>query len=64
MDMPTIAPAFEPALPPVGPARSHVETDQQFRAAVAEGQQALREGRLVDHTAVVSAFEHLIARTP
>jgi len=62
MDLPAIAP--EPALPPAGPDGSLAETDQQFRAAVAEGQRALREGRLIDHSAVVAGFERLIAGTP
>jgi len=35
--------------------RSFVATEQQILAAVEEGKQALREGRVVDHAIVVAA---------
>ncbi len=41
--------------------RSYVVNEQQFLAAVQEGKQALREGRVIDHTTVVNAFDRLIA---
>jgi predicted transcriptional regulator len=41
--------------------RSYVANEQQFRTAVAEGQQAYREGRTVDHGTVVAAFNRIIA---
>ena len=41
--------------------RSYVANEQQFLAAVEEGKQALREGRVIDHSTVVSAFDRLIA---
>ncbi len=41
--------------------RSYVATEQQFIAAVEEGKQALKEGRLLDHRTVVAAFERIIA---
>jgi predicted transcriptional regulator len=41
--------------------RSYVANEQQFLAAVEEGKQALREGRVIDHATVVSAFDRLIA---
>lgn len=37
-----------------------VANEQQLLAAVAEGKQALREGRVVDHAAVVAAFERIV----
>ncbi len=41
--------------------RSYVAHEQAFQAAVEEGKQALRDGRVVEHATVVSAFERLIA---
>ena len=41
--------------------RSYVATEQQFIAAVEEGKQALKEGRLLDYRTVVAAFERIIA---
>ena len=41
--------------------RSYVANEQQFLAAVEEGKQALREGRIIDHETVVTAFDRLIA---
>jgi predicted transcriptional regulator len=40
--------------------RSFVANEQQFLAAVEEGKQALREGRVVDHATVVAAFERIV----
>ncbi len=39
--------------------RSYVANEQQFLAAVEEGKEALREGKIVDHATVVAAFERL-----
>jgi predicted transcriptional regulator len=44
--------------------RSYVATEQQFLAAVEEGKQALREGRMLDHETVVAAFNRLTATNP
>jgi RHH-type transcriptional regulator, rel operon repressor / antitoxin RelB len=44
--------------------RSYVANEQQFLAAVEEGKQALRDGRVIDHQTVVTAFERLIAPGP
>jgi RHH-type rel operon transcriptional repressor/antitoxin RelB len=41
--------------------RSFVLNEQQFLAAVEEGKQALREGRVIDHSTVVAAFDRLVA---
>ena len=41
--------------------RSYVTNEQQFLAAVEEGRQALKEGRVIAHDTVVAAFERLIA---
>jgi predicted transcriptional regulator len=41
--------------------RSYVANEQQFLAAVEEGKQALKEGRVIDHATVVAAFERLVA---
>jgi RHH-type rel operon transcriptional repressor/antitoxin RelB len=41
--------------------RSYVANERQFLAAVEEGKQALRDGRVVDHNTVVAAFERLVA---
>jgi len=43
--------------------RSFVATEQQILAAVEEGKQALREGRVVDHAIVVAAFDRLVTPT-
>ena len=40
--------------------RSFVANEQQFLAAVEEGKQALREGRMVDHATLVAAFNRLV----
>jgi RHH-type transcriptional regulator, rel operon repressor / antitoxin RelB len=44
--------------------RSYVASEQQFLAAVEEGKQALRDGRIVDHQTVVAAFERFIKPRP
>jgi RHH-type rel operon transcriptional repressor/antitoxin RelB len=44
--------------------RSYVATEQQFLAAVEEGKQALRDGRVIDHETVVTAFNRLITPSP
>jgi RHH-type transcriptional regulator, rel operon repressor / antitoxin RelB len=44
--------------------RSYVANERQFLAAVEEGKQALRDGRVIDHQTVVTAFERLIAQGP
>lgn len=41
--------------------RSFVANEQQFLAAVEEGKQAMREGRVIDHETVVAAFDRIIA---
>lgn len=41
--------------------RSYVANEQEFLAAVEEGRQALREGRVVDHHTVVAAFDRITA---
>ena len=41
--------------------RSYIANEQQFLAAVEEGKQALREGRVIEHATVVDAFDRLIA---
>jgi len=38
-----------------------VANEQQLLAAVEEGKQALREGRVVDHATVVAAFERIVS---
>lgn len=40
--------------------RSYVANEQQFLAAVEEGKQALKEGRVIDHETVVTAFNRLV----
>jgi predicted transcriptional regulator len=40
--------------------RSYVADEQQFLAAVEEGKQALKDGRVIDHATVVAAFERLV----
>ena len=44
--------------------RSYVATEQQFLAAVEEGKQALRDGRTIDHSTVVAAFERIVRPNP
>jgi RHH-type rel operon transcriptional repressor/antitoxin RelB len=44
--------------------RSYVANEQQFLAAVEEGKQALREGKIVDHETVVAAFERIVKPQP
>jgi RHH-type rel operon transcriptional repressor/antitoxin RelB len=44
--------------------RSFVANERQFLAAVEEGKQALRDGRVVDHSTVVAAFERLVTPMP
>lgn len=39
--------------------RSFVATEEQFLAAVEEGKQALKESQVVDHAAVVAAFDRI-----
>lgn len=39
--------------------RSYVASERQFLAAVEEGKQALRDGKVLDHTTVVAAFERI-----
>jgi predicted transcriptional regulator len=41
--------------------RSYVANEQQFFAAVEEGKQALKAGRVVDHRTVVAAFDRITA---
>lgn len=41
--------------------RSYVANEQQFIAAVEEGRQALKEGRVIDHQTVVAAFDRITA---
>jgi predicted transcriptional regulator len=41
--------------------RSYVANEQQFLAAVEEGKQALKEGRVIDHETVVTAFNRFVA---
>ncbi len=44
--------------------RSYVASEQQFLAAVEEGKHALRDGKVLDHTTVVAAFERIISPNP
>jgi RHH-type rel operon transcriptional repressor/antitoxin RelB len=44
--------------------RSYVANEQQFLAAVEEGKQALRDGKIVDHATVVAAFERIAKPHP
>jgi predicted transcriptional regulator len=41
--------------------RSYVANEQQFIAAVEEGKQALKDGRVIDHCTVVAAFDRITA---
>ncbi len=42
--------------------RWFVANEQQFLAAVEQGKQDLRDGRILDHAAVVAAFERMTAQ--
>ena len=42
--------------------RSYIASEQQFLAAVDEGKQALLNGKILDHAAVVEAFERIVNR--
>jgi len=44
--------------------RSYVANEQQFLAAVEEGKQALRDGKVLDHATVVAAFERIVSPSP
>lgn len=44
--------------------RSYVANEQQFLAAVEEGKEALRAGRVLDHATVVAAFERITSPKP
>jgi predicted transcriptional regulator len=44
--------------------RSYVANEQQFLAAIEEGKQALRTGKVVDHATVVEAFERIVKPHP
>ena len=44
--------------------RSYVASEQQFLAAVEEGKQALRAGKVLNHATVVAAFERIISPNP
>jgi len=44
--------------------RSYVASEQQFLAAVEEGKQALKDGRVLDYATVVAAFDRLIVPSP
>jgi RHH-type rel operon transcriptional repressor/antitoxin RelB len=44
--------------------RSYVANEQQFLAAIEEGKQALRDGKVVDHATVVGAFERIVKPHP
>ena len=44
--------------------RSYVANEQQFLAAVQEGKEALRAGRVLDHATVVAAFERITSPKP
>jgi predicted transcriptional regulator len=39
--------------------RSYVANEEKFLAAVEEGKQAIRDGRVVDHAVVVAAFNRI-----
>lgn len=41
--------------------RSYVANEQRFLSAVEEGKQALREGRIVEHSTVVAAFKRIVS---
>ena len=44
--------------------RSYVANEQQFLAAVEDGQQPLRDGKTLDHRTVVAAFERIVGPRP
>jgi predicted transcriptional regulator len=44
--------------------RFYVANEQQFLAAIEEGKQALRDGKVVDHATVVEAFERIVKPHP
>ena len=44
--------------------RSYVANEQQFLAAVEEGKQALRDGKVLDHATVVAAFKRIVSPSP
>jgi RHH-type transcriptional regulator, rel operon repressor / antitoxin RelB len=44
--------------------RSYVANERQFLAAVEEGKQALRDGKILDHKTVVAAFERIVSPRP
>ncbi len=44
--------------------RSYVANEQQFLAAIEDGKQALRDGKIVDHATVVEAFERILKPHP
>jgi len=44
--------------------RSFVANEQQFLAAIEEGKQALRDGKVVEHKTVVEAFERIVKSDP
>jgi RHH-type rel operon transcriptional repressor/antitoxin RelB len=44
--------------------RSYIANEQQFLAAVEEGKQAQRDGKLLDHETVVAAFERIAGPRP
>ena len=44
--------------------RSYVANEQQFLAAIEEGKQALRDGKVVDYATVVEAFERIVKPHP
>ena len=50
--------------PVTGTPEGFVANEEQFLAAVAEGKQALRDGRMVDHATVVAAFERIVLPHP
>ena len=42
--------------------QSYIANEQQLLAAVDEGKQASRDGKILDHAAVVEAFERIVNR--
>lgn len=44
--------------------RSYVANEQQFLAAIEEGKQALRDGKVVNHATVVEALERIVKPHP
>ena len=43
--------------------RAYVANERDFLAAVEHSQQALRDGRLVDHSTVAAAFQRIITKS-